>query len=481
MADESNEMGFGSFVSSDEPVRQESAKPETKPTTKKPKDRSIATTPELKPGVIDPTATAQQALDAAEVVGPAKAAAPRPASELSGFKSDLTNMGIGAAGLAAIVGTTFVAKKLYDRFTAPAPTPEVTPELTPHQQQLNDLEIQKRQAEINNLNAKTQKYLGQQTTTAPSASVPSAVPTSVESSALPQQNLTLEEVQQRLSTIPKAPQNTQNWPSGLPGQVQMPSNMTAVYGGAAPPAGSAAAVAPVAQPEVVVPEVVSNAAPVAKSEVTPVAQTSPVAPKKTKDTLTYKDSSPATWGKLTKEGITFLPGYGPGDNHLFNTFGAEGRKTVLDRFNDGKPIGSYENAQKLMEQMKKGVPSSEVPGLMAKLPAAEEAGNYGRLGKAMKVGGIAGLGIAAANLANAAEQAKAGQYGQAGGTLAETGSSFLPPWAQALMYSGEAGKGEAEDLAYRQRMEEAKKKGAGNRGQAYDPRKFYTPMGIPPY
>jgi len=131
--------------------------------------------------------------------------------------------------------------------------------------------------------------------------------------------------------------------------------------------------------------------------------------------------------------------------------------------------------------MKIGVPSSEVPGLINKLPSAEEAGTYGKLGKAMKVGGVAGLGIAAANLANAAEQAKAGQYGQAAGTLAETGSSFLPAPLQALLYSSEPGKGESEDLAFRRRMEEAKTRGAANRGQAYDPRKFYTPMGIPPY
>ena len=177
MADESNDMGFGSFVSSDEPTKQESAKPETKPTAKKPKDRSITSVPKLEPGVIDPTVTAKQALDAAEVVGPAEAVAPQPASELAGFKSDLTNMGIGAAGLAAIVGTALAGKKLYDRFTAPAPTPEVTPttpELTPHQQQLNELELQHKRSQIAHIDAKTQKVLQVKPTATPTAAAPPA-------------------------------------------------------------------------------------------------------------------------------------------------------------------------------------------------------------------------------------------------------------------------------------------------------------------
>jgi hypothetical protein len=177
MADESNDMGFGSFVSSDEPTKQESAKPETKPTAKKPKDRSITSVPKLEPGVIDPTVTAKQALDAAEVVGSAEAVAPQPASELAGFKSDLTNMGIGAAGLAAIVGTALAGKKLYDRFTAPAPTPEVTPttpELTPHQQQLNELELQHKRSQIAHIDAKTQKVLQVKPTATPTAAAPPA-------------------------------------------------------------------------------------------------------------------------------------------------------------------------------------------------------------------------------------------------------------------------------------------------------------------
>ena len=119
-----------------------------------------------------------------------------------------------------------------------------------------------------------------------------------------------------------------------------------------------------------------------------------------KTTLSYKDT-PKTWQKLTKEGTTFLPGYGTGDNHLFNTYGAEGRKAVLEKFNDGKPIGDYKNFELLNKKISQGVPINEVSALMARLPAEAESGNFGKLGKALKVGGIAGLGLSLSQLANA--------------------------------------------------------------------------------
>jgi hypothetical protein len=119
-----------------------------------------------------------------------------------------------------------------------------------------------------------------------------------------------------------------------------------------------------------------------------------------KTTITYKDT-PETWQKLTKEGTTFLPGFGAGDNNLYNTYGAEGRKAILEKFNNGKPIGDYDNYLKLNKKLAQGIPISDVPALMEKLPAEADAGNYGKLGKALKVGGIAGLGLSLSELANA--------------------------------------------------------------------------------
>ena len=132
--------------------------------------------------------------------------------------------------------------------------------------------------------------------------------------------------------------------------------------------------------------------------------TQPVAPNKKKSLPEIKLlDTPQEWHRLTKEGSTFLPGYGAGDNNLFNTYGAEGRKAVLERFNGGKPIGSYDNYLALNEKLKKGVPSSEVPGLMSRLPSEAEAGNYGPLGKKaiIKGAGIGGLLLAGHQLANA--------------------------------------------------------------------------------
>jgi len=134
------------------------------------------------------------------------------------------------------------------------------------------------------------------------------------------------------------------------------------------------------------------------------ATNKPVSPNKKKSTPEIKLlDTPQEWHKLTKEGSTFLPGYGAGDNNLFNTYGAEGRKAVLERFNNGKPIGSYDNYLALNEKLKKGVPSSEVPGLMSRLPSEAEAGTYGPLGKKaiIKGAGIGGLLLAAHELANA--------------------------------------------------------------------------------
>ena len=86
---------------------------------------------------------------------------------------------------------------------------------------------------------------------------------------------------------------------------------------------------------------------------------------------------------------------------MFNTYGAEGRKAILEQFNNGKPIGGYKNYEELNKKIAKGVAIGDVPDLMKKLPSEAEAGNYGKLGKALKVGGIAGLGLSLSELANA--------------------------------------------------------------------------------
>tara|TARA_R110000868_G_scaffold259210_4_gene516936 strand:+ start:2184 stop:3491 length:1308 start_codon:yes stop_codon:yes gene_type:complete len=171
----------------------------------------------------------------------------------------------------------------------------------------------------------------------------------------------------------------------------------------APVAAPMAAVAPAMAPVAPAVPPMPPAAPVIETpKATEIKTSTAVSPKTraAKTTITFKDT-PDTWQKLTKEGTTFLPGYGAGDNNLFNTYGAEGRKAILEKFNNGKPIGDYKNYEELNKKLAKGVAIGDVPDLMKKLPAAEEAGNYGKLGKALKVGGIAGLGLSLSELANA--------------------------------------------------------------------------------
>ena len=182
--------------------------------------------------------------------------------------------------------------------------------------------------------------------------------------------------------------------------------------------------------------------------------------------LILKDT-PEQWTKLSKEGQTFLPGYGAGDNNLYNTYGAEGRKAILEKYNNGKPIGSYKNYEELNQKLKAGVPIGDVPDLMNKLPAEEEAGNYGKLGRKglVKATGVGGLLVTAAQLSHAAEQAKKGNYAPARESLFDLVSALGGVGGMAATHMGGLNKDEEKQLAqHRYAYEMSKKNGAG-RGQ----------------
>jgi hypothetical protein len=182
--------------------------------------------------------------------------------------------------------------------------------------------------------------------------------------------------------------------------------------------------------------------------------------------LILKDT-PEQWTKLSKEGQTFLPGYGAGDNNLYNTYGAEGRKAILEKYNNGKPIGSYENYEALNKKLKTGVSISDVPDLMNKLPAEEEAGNYGRLGRKgiIKATGATGLLVTAAQLSHAAEQAKKGNYAPARESLFDLVSALGGVGGMLATHSGELNKDEEKQLAQRRYAYEMSKKNGAGRGQ----------------
>jgi len=179
-----------------------------------------------------------------------------------------------------------------------------------------------------------------------------------------------------------------------------------------------------------------------------VAPESGVKKRAAKTTQTFKSPE-----KLP-EGMTFRGDLGPGDNWLYNTYGAEGRKAILSAFNEGKPAVSYERAKELSQMVQQGRVGPVIPRDIAKERGiAPPETNYGKLGQAIKVAGAAGLGLTAAQMANAAQQARQGNYAPAGefgfnllGLLPGLGTAF-----NIGTYSPELGADEQKELAKRWR------------------------------
>lgn len=191
-----------------------------------------------------------------------------------------------------------------------------------------------------------------------------------------------------------------------------------------------------------------------------VTPSEPVAPAESgvkkraaKTTVTYKkpEQFPAD--------MTFRADLGPGDNWLYNTYGAEGRKAILAQYNNGQPVGSYERAKEISAAIQGEKVGPVIPRDVAKERGiAPPETNYGKLGKAVKVGGVAGLALTAAQLANAAQRAKEGDYAPASefgfdlGVLAGLAKLFGGPAAMAgsaMMGGRGLNQGEEAELAKR--------------------------------
>ncbi len=153
--------------------------------------------------------------------------------------------------------------------------------------------------------------------------------------------------------------------------------------------------------------------------------------------------------------VSFRADLGPGDNWLFNTYGPEGRKAILQAYNEGKPAVSYERAKELSQLLQQERIGPAIPRDVAKERGiAPPQTNYGKLGKAVKVAGTAGLALTAAQMAQAAQQAQQGDYSAARefgfnllGMLPGIGTAF-----NLGTFSPEAGAGEQKELAKRRRM-----------------------------
>ena len=177
----------------------------------------------------------------------------------------------------------------------------------------------------------------------------------------------------------------------------------------------------------------------------------------------------------------FIPGMDiGGTNYARQTLGQTG--AIESARTIGQPFGPYTETQKVLkglDQERVGPPATR--DLRKSIGAPMPPNTTGLAGKAVKVGGVAGTLLLLSDLASAGQDVAKGDFSKAGGKAAEAISSFFPGF-QGATFSKGAGEGEQEQIDYLRRIEEAKRKGAGNRGAAYDPRKFYTPMdgSVPP-
>ena len=125
-----------------------------------------------------------------------------------------------------------------------------------------------------------------------------------------------------------------------------------------------------------------------------------------------------TGGRPTKqavaaemEGKVFKEGFGGADNYLEKQFGPDIRRFMKDEFNQGKPYGggqpamdkAYADIKKYDKWLKENIPVQTLNREERKAMGIPPPKDYPVLGKAMKVGGAAGLLMTAGQAANARE------------------------------------------------------------------------------
>tara|TARA_R110000868_G_scaffold117657_2_gene312749 strand:- start:30 stop:1241 length:1212 start_codon:yes stop_codon:yes gene_type:complete len=148
---------------------------------------------------------------------------------------------------------------------------------------------------------------------------------------------------------------------------------------------------------------------------TPAAPSAPVAPTQPTPAATEPKK---TGGRPTKqavaaemEGKVFKEGFGGADNYLEKQFGPDIRRFMKDEFNQGKPYGggqaamdkAYADIKKYDAWLKENIPVQTLNREERKAMGVPPPKDYPVLGKAMKVGGAAGLLMTAGQAANARE------------------------------------------------------------------------------
>ena len=193
-----------------------------------------------------------------------------------------------------------------------------------------------------------------------------------------------------------------------------------------------------------------------------------------------KERIPSTFKTAAEipAGYAFVPGMDVGGmNTARNRLGQEGYTEFVKA--KGVPFGTYDETQKVLKSLDENRIGPTLTREQRKtIGAPMLPTTTGLGGKAIKVGGVAGALLAVSELASAQS------LPEAGSKALEIGSGLLPVPLQGAMFSGGTNANETEQLAFLRRMQQAKARGAGNRGMAYDPRIPYNPqfmdVGIPP-
>jgi hypothetical protein len=156
----------------------------------------------------------------------------------------------------------------------------------------------------------------------------------------------------------------------------------------------------------------------ATSVAPPVVQTAPDAPVAPVQPTPAATEPKKTGGRPTKqavaaemEGKVFKKDFGGADNYLEKEFGPDIRRFMTDEFNKGKPYGggqpamdkAYADIKKYDTWLKENIPEQTLNRTERKAMGIPPPKNYPVLGKAMKVGGAAGLLMTAGQAANARE------------------------------------------------------------------------------
>lgn len=377
--------------------------------------------------------------------GQAEQAAAKQARDVQAGPFTIPDWMTPALGAAAAGALGYGAKALVDKLRTPAPAPftpiepsfDIAPEpaAAPAPDPLKEAKLREAEAKARLQELKLEKAQQGKAPVAPPAPAPTPpVQTPANIAQVQQQAAEALAARQAVAPPPVAP------PAAAPAApVATAAPVTTAAPVATTPAAPVTTAAPVAPATSVAPTAL--AAPVAK---TPAAKE-----KKAREKLTFKAPTDLP------EGTTFRSDLGTGDKWLINTTGPERRKLILNELNQGKPAGSYEEGVKLYKQYLEKYPKESfgpvLPPEEAKARGIKPPESFGGWGKAVKVGGTAGLLLTAAELAQAAQKAKQDK-GASLKELAFNAIGMIPGLGtafNAMTFSGGLNTNEEQELARR--------------------------------